>query len=268
VRLVSVVGARGFVGSHLLRALAGQSDEVRILDRGAAPTGDLGVVVYCAGVTTDFRTYPYRTVLAHVSDLAPLLEKGHFQKLIYLSSTRVYGLAPADTHESASVSINPTDPDHLYNASKVLGESLIYASERPAHVLRLSNVVGVNPGNDGFLSLVVRAAVRGGPVTLNSALSSEKDYVPVHRVVEAILAVIDGRVSKRIYNVAAGVNTTHKEIMDALSLATGARIEVVPNAPETRYPRIQTESLARDMRWAPESAIDLLPALIHAYKGA
>lgn len=264
--VVTVIGGRGFIGSHLVRALAERGREVRVPSRGDALDGPLGTVVYCAGVTADFREFPYRAVRAHAVDLMPILERGQLERLVYLSSTRVYGLAPAITDEDAELAVRPGDPDQLYNASKIMGESLIAASGRPAHVLRLSNVVGLDPAGGSFLAQVVRDAVLGGRVTLRTALASEKDYVAIADVVRAILAVVDGQARGAVYNVAAGVNTSHREIAEALAALTGAAIEVAPGAPAVVFPRIEVARLRRDLVWAPGALIAQLPALVAAYR--
>lgn len=263
---VTVVGGRGFIGSYLVRELAERGYEVRVLARGDAVEGPLGTVVYCAGVTADFRLFPYRAVRAHAVDLMPLLERGDFERLVYLSSTRVYGLAPAAADEDAALAVRPADPDHLYNASKIMGESLIAASGRPAHVLRLSNVAGVDPAGGSFLSQVVREAVTAARVTLRTALSSEKDYIGIADVVRAILAVVEGRARHAVYNVAAGTNTSHGAIVEALAGLTGATVEVAAGAPTVVFPRIDVGRLRRDVEWAPGSVLEQLPALVTAYR--
>jgi nucleoside-diphosphate-sugar epimerase len=263
---VTVVGARGFIGAHLVRELAARGRDVRGLAQGDVADGPLGTIVYCAGVTADFRQFPYRAVRAHAVDLMPLLEHGQFERLVYLSSTRVYGLAPTNTDEDAALAVRPADPDHLYNASKIMGESLIAASGRPAHVLRLSNVVGVDPAGGSFLSQVVRDAVTAARVTLRTALSSEKDYVGIADVVRAILAVVDGEAPRAVYNVAAGANTSHGAIVRALAGLTGATMEVAASAPAVVFPRIDVGRLRGDLAWAPEDVLAQLPRLVAEYR--
>jgi nucleoside-diphosphate-sugar epimerase len=266
--LVTVVGARGFIGSHLVRELLANRREVSVLERGGHLNGALGTLVYCAGVTADFRVFPYGAVRAHAVDLMPLLENAEFERLIYLSSTRVYGVAPANTNEDAALAVRPGDPDHLYNASKIMGESLIATSGRPAHVLRLSNVVGFDTAGGGFLGQVALAAVGTGIIPLQTALSSEKDYVGIRDVVAAIVAVIDGHATRAVYNVAAGVNTSHAEIMGELVNLTGARVEVAGQAPAFKYPTISVERLRGDVDWHPGNVLRELPGLVEAYRAA
>jgi hypothetical protein len=120
----TVLGASGFLGSHLVRWLQSQALPYQALARQESGVGPpLGHAIYCIGVTADFRRRPYETVRAHVCDLARLLEHGTFDSLLYLSSTGIYAGTPRG-HEDAVLQVNPTQPDDLCNISKAMGEAL------------------------------------------------------------------------------------------------------------------------------------------------
>jgi nucleoside-diphosphate-sugar epimerase len=266
--LCTVAGGRGFIGSHLARELLRRGHEVRVPAREERLIGPLGHVFYCAGVTADFRTAPYRTARAHVTDLVPLLESAEFESLTYLSSTRVYGLAPADTHEDAPLRIRTGDKDHLYNASKALGESLALSSGRPVRVLRLSNVYGLDLAFGNFIAQVLRDIL--GPnrrVLLRTALESEKDYVSVNEVVEAIIALTIRR-AFGLFNVASGRNTSHRQIADALRAETGSAVDVAPEAPAIRFPVIDVQRLRAAIPWEPSLVAAQLGTLAREYADA
>src|SRR5437868_14664917 len=89
--MITVLGASGFIGSHIVRELEQRGEKYyapakveTIWDK------DLGNIIYCIGLTADFRTRPFDTVEAHVCKLNELLKRGRFDSLLYLSSTRVY----------------------------------------------------------------------------------------------------------------------------------------------------------------------------------
>ncbi|MBV9064181.1 MAG: NAD-dependent dehydratase, partial [Methylobacteriaceae bacterium] len=89
---VTILGASGFIGSNLRRAVQAAGLPCYAPGRAEAlRTGPLGTVFYCIGVTADFRTRPFDTVAAHVCRLSRVLQGCEFDALIYLSSTRVYG---------------------------------------------------------------------------------------------------------------------------------------------------------------------------------
>jgi uncharacterized protein YbjT (DUF2867 family) len=71
-RKFTVLGAGGFIGGRLVEHLRGLGHEVDAPPRRPAEAyvdglggRQLGHVVYCIGLTADFRTRPYETVEAH-----------------------------------------------------------------------------------------------------------------------------------------------------------------------------------------------------------
>ncbi len=242
----TVLGASGFVGRHLARHLELWGYAVRRVVRGDETWRgeDLGNVFYCIGLTANFRSRPFETVDAHVGRLANVLRSARFNSFLYLSSTRVYARATA-TDEAAPLSVNPADADDLYNISKLMGESACLGSGLAnVRVARLSNVFGEDLTSSNFLSAVLREAVETRFVHLATSLDSEKDYVWIGDVVR-VLEAIAVRGSEPITNVAFGANTSHREIMDALTQATGATVSVAANAPAVRFPQIAVARLDR-----------------------
>jgi len=152
----TVIGASGFVGARLAKALAADGCEAFLPGRDDPRlyTEDLGAVFYCAGLTADYLARPFDTVEAHVGLIARLLQKGRFERLVYLSSTRLYDWAGAEAgREDRPLSLIPSEPRHLYDLSKALGENLcLTQSGGRASVARLSCVWDWAEGAPGFLS--------------------------------------------------------------------------------------------------------------------
>jgi nucleoside-diphosphate-sugar epimerase len=269
----TVFGAAGFVGSRLVRHLHARGLRVRAIGRGDTDWQgqDLGHVFYCIGLTADFRSRPLDAVDAHVSRLVDVLRKARFDSFLYLSSTRVYGGA-SSAAEDARLSVDPSDPSDLYNLSKLTGEATCLSAGRmlgraEVRVARLSNVFGADFRSENFLSSILRDAVERRSVTLGTSLESTKDYVWVDDVVHALERIAcDGTSS--IYNVAAGLNTTHREIVAALQAATGCAISVAPEAPTTTFPVIAIERL-RGLTPRPFRPVtDAIPELTRALQGS
>lgn len=240
----TVLGAGGFVGGHLVRSLKRAGWDVLALGRGDQTWREqpMGHVFYCIGLTADFRTRPFETIEAHVSLAAEVLRTGVYDSFLYCSSTRVYA-GCAEAAESARLSVNPNDPSDLYNLSKLMGEAACLAVDRPqVRVARLSNVFGPGDQSDNFLTSVLREAVATGGVIMRSPPASAKDYVAVTDVAEALTRIaLDG--TERIYNVAAGVNTTHGELLAAIQAQTGCEIVwPVDNTPQI-FPPIRVQRL-------------------------
>lgn len=261
--MITVLGGDGFLGSRFAARLARDGTERWVPARNEALTGRrLGTVLYCIGVTADFRTRPFDTVEAHVGRLAEVLRDCDFERLVYLSSTRVYRLVEGEAAEDAALPMRPEVPEDLYALSKAMGESLALSCGRDAVVVRLSNVYGPGARSEDFLPSVL-AAARAGRVVLRQSLESDKDYVSVDDVVAAVLRVASsGR--QRVYNVAAGENTSHGRLLARLKDLTGCAVEVVPDAPTVRFPRVATRRLTAEFGYNPARLMDDLPGLLRA----
>ena len=205
-----------------------------------------GSVVFAAGLTADFRQRPLDTVDTHVGLLAQMLRHTPFERMVYLSSTRVYS-GQSRTDEDAPLLVRPTDSSDLYNLSKLMGESLCMAHpERHISVLRLSNVVGGLPVQaDSFLGMLWAEAQRGH-IHLQAHPESAKDYIHINEVVNAVLAAL-GQNTPRIYNVASGFNLTHRDWAIALSGIAGATWSGDESAAKWSFPIICNTRLRAEL---------------------
>jgi nucleoside-diphosphate-sugar epimerase len=265
--MITVLGAGGFIGGHLVAELERRDIPHWAPGRDEPLRGrELGDVVYCAGLTEDFRRRPLDTVVAHAGDLEALLRTAEMCSLVYLSSTRIYRSPDAATEDGA-LHLDPSDPDHLYDISKALGEALSLASGVPALVLRLANTYGLDLGSSNFLAGILRDAVCDGEVTLCTSLDSTKNYVSVDDVVTAIIALLQ-REARNTYNVAGDRAVSHRDVADRLRELTGCEIHVADGAPTETAPDISIDRLRATIDYSPESVLDALPRLVAGYRHA
>jgi nucleoside-diphosphate-sugar epimerase len=147
-----------------------------------------------------------------------------------------------------------------------MGESLSLSSPRPhVRVVRLSNVYGHDFLSHNFLTAVIKEAVENGRVLLRSSMASEKDYVNIKDVVAVLPRIaLDGR--ERIYNVASGVNTSNRELMEAIERVTGCDVEVETEAPTILFPKININRIREEFGFSPSSIQESLPELIRDYQ--
>jgi nucleoside-diphosphate-sugar epimerase len=264
----TILGAAGFVGSALQADLEKAGHEVICPSRDAIPAGDCGHLIYCIGLTADFRTRPFDTMRAHIGHLTEILAASQFESFLYLSSTRVYQHLPPDAlaREEMSLAANPNDPSDLYNLSKLAGESLCLSLPRPEiRVARLSNVYGFEPNSENFLPSLIREGIQTGWIALQTSAASEKDYIALE-VVTAALEAICLKGKSRLFNVASGTNTVNSQILGLLGSLLHCRTKVAGHAKPSIFPRISNRRLTEECGVSPGSLLEALPSLVRRYQ--
>lgn len=256
-----VLGARGFIGSRLSRHLRENGAHEVITDAsGSSPaTDDESHVIYCIGVTADFRSRPLEAIKAHVSVLTDLLLGQRFASLTYLSSTRVYeGLRQSLATEESALTAHPQRLDDVYKLSKLTGEAACLCLENPrVRAVRLSNVIGHDPRPTNFVPSLVYDAVTTGVIRLRSAPEAAKDYVALDDVLELIPRVIH-QGHHRLYNIASGVKVTNREIVERIAKETGCAIECLPASSALAFPDISITRASKDFGFVPRPILPLV----------
>ena len=255
----TVLGASGFIGSRLAETLLSQKKECYAPTRNDPDifNRDLGKVFYCIGLTADYADRPFETVEAHVSFLCDILAKARFEKLVYLSSTRLYdGLSADLCSENTDLIFNPANKRHLYDISKTLGENLcLIASGGRTCVARLACVYDATPGAHGFLSeLLQRLRKKEYKFMLDSPPSALRDYIVLDDAVDALVKIMDSS-EKGIFNVASGENVSNQELADTLN-ANGCEITLRSHSEKTHLPVCDISRL---------KAIGITPTLVRTY---
>jgi nucleoside-diphosphate-sugar epimerase len=213
----TILGSTGFIGGRLRQTLP----DAWCPERGDANIfkKHMGHVFYCIGLTNDYKDKPFETVEAHVTLLSRILAEASFDRLVYLSSTRLYdGLTDDACREASDLSLNPANPRHLYDLSKALGENLCLAAGKGrACVARLSSVYDTVPAATGFLPDLLRRLRGERAFTLDSDSGLVRDYIYIDDVVQSLLLLMASR-ETGIINVASGENVSNQEIVTALNM--------------------------------------------------
>lgn len=259
--MITVLGASGFIGSHLVAFLQRSGLEYQGVARGQQrPGGDLGHVIYSIGVTADFRQRPYDTVESHVCTLLDLVRHASFESILYLSSTRLYIGSSGVAREDEDITVNPLRFEDIYNISKAMGESIVLSLGAKGRVARLSSVYGRGQ-TETFLAGVVAEAKTRGAILLRSAPESARDYVSAEDVAEVLVNIaLRGR--ERIYNVASGVTLTNGEVAAAIARHTGCSVTFNPDAAAELFPRIDNERIRSEFAFKPAPLMNELPSLL------
>jgi nucleoside-diphosphate-sugar epimerase len=257
-----VLGSDGFIGSNLCLHLRSVGHTVETSPRDQAGLGGRGHIMFCIGLTADFRSRPFDTVEAHVDVLRRALQAGGFESFTYLSSTRVYQHLPIDevALETSNLTVNPNDPSDLYNLSKLTGEALCLSSNDPTvRVARISNVYGGSDTSQNFLTSILDDALRKRQVVFGNGWNAAKDYIGIEDVVLA-LERLPLRGKSRLFNLACGRNVTNSELGKLVQEHIDCTVQAAgSNGPV--FPIISIERLKAQLDIVPEPLSKRFPHL-------
>lgn len=183
--------------------------------------------------SSGFAEYDSHNVLATQRLLDAAAHSTSLQRLVYASSSSVYGNAASyPTHED--VLPRPHSP---YGVTKLAAEHLcsLYAEnyDVPAVSLRYFTVYGPRQRPDMAIGRLVAAALEGATFTLYGDGEQIRDFTFVDDVVAANLAAASADVAPGFFcNVAGGASTTMNRLIDVITEVTANQLRVVRGAPQ------------------------------------
>ena len=268
--LVLVLGANGFIGSHLVDGLVRNGFRVRAFDRFASSTehqfnrsknieiaaGDflnradikaalqgVDVVYHLVSTTTPVSAdndplVDIDTNLHGSVELFRQCAENQVKHVFYTSSGgTVYGdrLSAQPIKED-----DPTLPVSPYGIGKLAAENYLryfkakYAMDYT--VFRLANPYGPRQPfwrKQGVISIFLEGISNGDPITIYGDGSMIRDYIYVKDAVKMMIAPMSGA-KHTVYNIGSGKGVSVNEIITAVEQATGKRAkkEFLP-APST-----------------------------------
>ncbi|MGV8968103.1 MAG: NAD-dependent epimerase/dehydratase family protein [Cellulomonas sp.] len=258
---VLVVGGNGFIGSHVVDALAARGHDVSVFDRfGAAPAiFDRGSVTAISG---DFlnsgdvrRAVEGRDLVLHfLSTTDPASAEGDptldvrtnimssialFEACVAAGVGKVVfastgGAIYGDQERSVFRETDLTVPVSPYAIGKLAIENYLRYFRR-AHglastVFRISNPYGPrqNPNKrQGVIPIFLRQLARGEPVTVYGDGSMVRDYVYVADLAEMVAGAVTAGTTQDLYNLGSGSGLSINQLLQAIESATGIEPVVV-----------------------------------------
>ncbi|AGN02218.1 nucleoside-diphosphate-sugar epimerase [Salinarchaeum sp. Harcht-Bsk1] len=236
---VLVTGGGGFIGSHLVDALARHND-VRVLDRFDAGSEaglpetvttiegdvrdrellsevvtDVDVIVHLAAQVSveDSLDDPQRSSETNVAATLDVLELARREdaRVVLASSAAIYG-------DPASIPIHETDPkrpESPYGVDKLAADNYarVYDArfDVPVVVLRYFNVYGAD-ANAGVIRAFMERVDAGESLVIHGDGEQTRDFVHVDDVVRATIAAATTPHTGRAYNVGTGERVSIAEL--------------------------------------------------------
>jgi UDP-glucose 4-epimerase len=256
-----VTGGEGFIGSHLVRHLAGEGWQVAVIDNQSSSwvgsLDDVGVEIVVADIRNQSAleramdgaqwvfheaamvSVPgsiedpigcYETNLTGTLDVLMTARDTGVERVVLASSSAVYGESLEPVGEEA-----PKQPFSPYAASKWAMEEAALMFHRayglPTVCLRYFNVYGPRQRPDSAYAAVIpafiRAMIDGPPPTIFGDGEQRRDFVHVDDVVRAnLLAAESDEAIGKVLNISGGGAVTINELAGILQ-------ELIPNAPAT-----------------------------------
>ncbi|MEN3040526.1 MAG: NAD-dependent epimerase/dehydratase family protein [Bacteroidia bacterium] len=286
---ILVTGGAGFIGSHLVEALLGESHVVAVIDNlstgrreNLPPQVPLFQIDLRDRETlrAHFREYTYDVVMhlaaqvdVRTSVEAPvqdaeiniigtlnLLEAVQSQRpWFFFASTggAIYGEKP---HLPIPETETPR-PESPYGIAKLAGEMYIQHFSRvhgfPYTILRLANVYGPrqNPhGEAGVVAIFTHKLLKGESAFIYGDGEQTRDFIHVKDVVRAFLATLNAGSCAygQVLNVGSGKQTSVNTLYRLLaqSIGTSAKPIYLPPKPgELRHNSLSAERLANLVGW-------------------
>lgn len=231
-KLVAVTGATGFVGPHLVRALASRGWRIRILIRRWSPLPslagvDVEIVLGDLGSEQALRDLvDGADVVIHAAGLIKARTAADFLKVNRDSAEHLSALAP-DALFILLSSLAAREP-HLssYAASKRAGEEVVAARSGPWSVVRAPAVYG--PGDRETLSYFrsVKSGIAPRPWLADARLS----LIHVTDLAAGLALMVDRPPTPSIYEIDDGTEGgyTYRDMADAAGAAVGRNPRVLP----------------------------------------
>lgn len=287
----AVLGAGGFIGTNLCRALVGKVGSLRAFGRRQSfpeavygcewMLGDFGdptslsaaitgcdVVFHLVSATTpaSANVDKLADLQASVASTLRLLEacrETGVKRVVFISSGgTVYGIPD----RVPTPEIAPTNPISAYGISKLAIEKYLalyeYLHGLEYRVLRVANPFGPYQTalkNQGVIAAFVRRALLAKPIEMWGDGSVTRDYIYVDDVVNALVAAAIHDGAGRIFNIGSGKGHSLNDVISAIEKLLGVAVSVERRSGrlvDVPVSMLDTTFAANELGWRPRVSFD------------
>ncbi|MAH43080.1 nucleotide sugar epimerase [archaeon] len=263
---ILVTGGAGFIGSHLSRYLANQGHKVTILDNFT--TGDLRNIwdmlshnqvklikgdIRDSRLLTDITTKtdiifhlaaqihvdksvlePIETFDINATGTLKILElamKRDFERIIYASTSEVYGSAMTDKINED----HPTNSQSPYAASKLAADRLCYSYAKSYDmdiaVIRNFNTYGPHQKDSGYgavIPLFIKRVLANKPPVIYGTGEQSRDFMYIEDAIKAYSLTLDSnKTNGKVINFGSGKDISIKDLAYKIIEICGSDLEPV-----------------------------------------
>jgi len=270
---VLIVGGAGYLGSHVVRALAAIGEQVTVLDNltyqdeyrwpadfvfGDVTDSELvdrqvrrhDGVVWLAAIVGDAACAadPARAIAVNQESVKALIGCG--KPIVFTSSCSVYGVNGGEAHEDA-----PLKPLSVYAETKIKAEG--YLRDERAAILRLGTLHGASERMrfDLVVNAMTRDAVEQGLVQVYGG-HQRRPLLAVGDAADFIALQIMSEVGQTGVCNVSGENLTIAQVGERVSRLTGADLNLIAAESEDRRDYEVSTRKARAYGFDPARSVD------------
>lgn len=281
---VVVTGGSGFIGSHVVDALADAGHQLTVVDHRVRPhRSDVGfedvdlmdlssVLAATKGAEHIFHLaavanvnyaykYPVYSTALNVMGTTHILEAARINgaQRVYLASTVwVYNGAPNGKPADETVPFYLEGAGHIYTSSKMAAEMICHnyfqLYKVPFTILRYGIPYGPRMREELLIPIFIKKALNGQPLTISGRGEQYRNFVYVRDMAEAHVLAMKNDAANQTYNLEGTRKVTVLEVAEGIKKVLGddVKLEFVPARPGDFGGKEVTASKARqELDWYP-----------------
>ncbi len=281
---VVVTGGSGFIGSHVVDALADAGHEVTVVDHRVKPhradvafedvdlldlssviaaTREADHIFHLAAVSNVNHAfkYPVYSTSLNVMGTTNILEAARINgsKRVHLASTVwVYNGAPDDIEATEDVPFFLNGAGHIYTSTKMACEMLCHnygeLYQLPFTVLRYGIPYGPRMREELLIPVFLKKALKGEPLTIAGKGDQFRAFLYAEDLARAHVLAMKDEAANQTYNLEGRRPITVLEVAEGIKKLVGPQvsIEFVPaRAGDFGGKEITAEKARRELAWEP-----------------